>query len=322
MQSNWNSYNHSPSYEGAHQPAPKQEYYSSSSYYNSNEPINEMYSSNYDMLQQSQERARKAAHSALERQRRERMNNKIQKLRSLLPNTAQTQNMSKLDILQYSIDYINELQNQIRKSGQRLPDMKFSQPRQPPGPPSFRSSAPEIPFKSFPQESNFITSHNEQEYMKQNNFVDTRHPIESANSFQFGDSFYPSQTSALLQGNSFTNPASEIQPTYSSSRIPVSYQAVPFPTTGSLTPPEDMERSHVTRLPPISNTPLSLNNTKQTHANVTDHFQTPISPNNTQQYRYSESLPPEVNIPLNTSRNQRNYPIARPFNTDSLLKSR
>ncbi|KAJ1542144.1 hypothetical protein HK096_009611 [Nowakowskiella sp. JEL0078] len=309
MQSNWNSYN--PYERGALRSVPPQEAYFSSSYNSANETINEMYSSNYDIIQQSQERERKAAHSALERQRRERMNNKIHRLRSLLPNTTHTQNMSKLDILQYSIDYINELQNIIRKSGQHLPDMRTSNLKQTPGQPPYR---PVMSFKSIPQEIGFVNSRNEQNYVNRNKLAETIHPVNSP-PFHSGDSFYPSQPPISLQGNSFIDAASQLPPAHYSSRMP-------FPA-GSLTHPEDMERSYIKRLPPINNVPFNLSNSNQAHVNISTHLQTPVSPDYTQQNRYSELYLSESNHSLKTNlitlRAQDAYPKTLSLNKESPL---
>ncbi|KAJ1558176.1 hypothetical protein HK096_003157 [Nowakowskiella sp. JEL0078] len=79
------------------------------------------------------ERIRKASHSAIERRRRSVMNEKIMRLRSLLP--IKSQNMRKLDILQCSIDYIIELQqkcNGVYNQGQNLnQDVRTNLPKEP-----------------------------------------------------------------------------------------------------------------------------------------------------------------------------------------------
>ncbi|KAI8814658.1 hypothetical protein BJ742DRAFT_766459 [Cladochytrium replicatum] len=54
---------------------------------------------------------RKLSHSAIERRRRERINDKIMVLKSLVPACANQQNLHKLCILQNTIDYIAHLHN-------------------------------------------------------------------------------------------------------------------------------------------------------------------------------------------------------------------
>ncbi|KAI8390374.1 hypothetical protein BD560DRAFT_380762 [Blakeslea trispora] len=65
---------------------------------------------------------RKSTHSAVEKRRRERMNDKIEKLKTLIPScTAQfpttvQQPIHKLSVLQAAIDYIQELHHQLEKT--------------------------------------------------------------------------------------------------------------------------------------------------------------------------------------------------------------
>ncbi|CAO3595559.1 unnamed protein product [Absidia cylindrospora] len=66
------------------------------------------------------EQARKVSHSAIERRRRERINDKIMQLKQLIPTCANQENLHKMSILQSSIDYITYLKDileQIEKQG-------------------------------------------------------------------------------------------------------------------------------------------------------------------------------------------------------------
>jgi hypothetical protein len=68
------------------------------------------------------ENSRRTSHSAVEKRRRERMNDKIEKLKLLIPScnaqfpTTVQQPIHKLSVLQAAIDYINELHNQLESS--------------------------------------------------------------------------------------------------------------------------------------------------------------------------------------------------------------
>ncbi|KAI9476124.1 MAG: hypothetical protein EXX96DRAFT_575866 [Benjaminiella poitrasii] len=61
------------------------------------------------------EQARKESHSAIERRRREKMNDKILQLKELIPSCANRENLHKMNILQSAIDYIVYLQNAIKE---------------------------------------------------------------------------------------------------------------------------------------------------------------------------------------------------------------
>ncbi|KAI7884118.1 uncharacterized protein EV154DRAFT_28141 [Mucor mucedo] len=69
--------------------------------------------------------ARRSSHSAVEKRRRERMNDKIERLKDLLPacnpyySTSVQQPIHKLSVLQASIDYIGQLHHQLEM---RLPE--------------------------------------------------------------------------------------------------------------------------------------------------------------------------------------------------------
>lgn len=68
------------------------------------------------------ENHRRSSHSAVEKRRRERMNDKIEKLKLLIPScnsqfpTTVQQPIHKLSVLQAAIDYINELHGQLKSS--------------------------------------------------------------------------------------------------------------------------------------------------------------------------------------------------------------
>ncbi|KAI9313218.1 Myc-type, basic helix-loop-helix domain-containing protein, partial [Dichotomocladium elegans] len=55
------------------------------------------------------EQARRVSHSAIERRRRERINDKIIQLRQLIPSCADQEHLNKVTILQSAIDYISYL---------------------------------------------------------------------------------------------------------------------------------------------------------------------------------------------------------------------
>ncbi|CAG8777760.1 6782_t:CDS:1, partial [Acaulospora morrowiae] len=70
------------------------------------------------------ELARKVSHSAIERRRRERINDKIMQLKELIPSCADQDHLHKLSILQSAIEYIQYLQGIIADSRQRERDGK------------------------------------------------------------------------------------------------------------------------------------------------------------------------------------------------------
>lgn len=55
------------------------------------------------------EKARKISHSAIEKRRREKMNDKINQIKRLIPSCAEQENLHKMTILQNAIDYISYL---------------------------------------------------------------------------------------------------------------------------------------------------------------------------------------------------------------------
>ncbi|RIA83808.1 hypothetical protein C1645_716012 [Glomus cerebriforme] len=59
------------------------------------------------------ELARKVSHSAIERRRRERINDKIMQLKELIPSCADQDHLHKLSILQSAIEYIQYLQDRV-----------------------------------------------------------------------------------------------------------------------------------------------------------------------------------------------------------------
>lgn len=60
------------------------------------------------------EKARKVSHSAIERRRRERINDKILQLKQLIPTCAEQDNLHKMSILQSAIDYIAYLKDVVK----------------------------------------------------------------------------------------------------------------------------------------------------------------------------------------------------------------
>ncbi|KAI7880753.1 HLH-domain-containing protein [Lichtheimia hyalospora FSU 10163] len=65
------------------------------------------------------ELARKVSHSAIERRRRERINDKIIQLRQLIPSCADQEHLNKMTILQSAIDYITHLKHTVEKADER-----------------------------------------------------------------------------------------------------------------------------------------------------------------------------------------------------------
>ncbi|OBZ83012.1 Sterol regulatory element-binding protein 2 [Choanephora cucurbitarum] len=61
------------------------------------------------------EKARKVSHSAIERRRRERINDKILQLKQLIPSCVEQDNLHKMSILQSAIDYITYLKDVVKK---------------------------------------------------------------------------------------------------------------------------------------------------------------------------------------------------------------
>jgi hypothetical protein len=61
------------------------------------------------------EKARKVSHSAIERRRRERINDKIFQLKQLIPSCVEQDNLHKMSILQSAIDYITYLKDIVKK---------------------------------------------------------------------------------------------------------------------------------------------------------------------------------------------------------------
>lgn len=61
------------------------------------------------------EKARKVSHSAIERRRRERINDKILQLKQLIPSCVEQDNLHKMSILQSAIDYISYLKDIVKK---------------------------------------------------------------------------------------------------------------------------------------------------------------------------------------------------------------
>ncbi|CAI2173894.1 10657_t:CDS:2 [Funneliformis geosporum] len=65
------------------------------------------------------ELARKVSHSAIERRRREKINDKIMQLKELIPSCADQDHLHKLSILQSAIEYIQYLQGCVVESRKR-----------------------------------------------------------------------------------------------------------------------------------------------------------------------------------------------------------
>ncbi|KAK9763189.1 Sterol regulatory element-binding protein 2 [Basidiobolus ranarum] len=65
---------------------------------------------------QEKETLRKVSHSAIERRRRERINDKIFQLKTLVPSCANQVNLHKLSILESAIEYIHELLGRLSQT--------------------------------------------------------------------------------------------------------------------------------------------------------------------------------------------------------------
>ncbi|KAI8081538.1 uncharacterized protein BX664DRAFT_302324 [Halteromyces radiatus] len=77
-------------------------------------PSSSSSSSDYPITTADQrEQARKVSHSAIERRRRERINDKIMQLKKLIPTCADQDNLHKMSILQSAIDYITYLKQVV-----------------------------------------------------------------------------------------------------------------------------------------------------------------------------------------------------------------
>ncbi|KAI9300790.1 Myc-type, basic helix-loop-helix domain-containing protein [Cunninghamella echinulata] len=69
------------------------------------------------------EQARKVSHSAIERRRRERINDKIMQLKHLIPTCANQENLHKMSILQSAIDYITYLKQNKKHNTKEMLDL-------------------------------------------------------------------------------------------------------------------------------------------------------------------------------------------------------
>ncbi|KAI8063484.1 hypothetical protein BC940DRAFT_307309 [Gongronella butleri] len=76
----------------------------------------------YSSPADQREKARKMSHSAIERRRRERINDKIMQLKAIIPTCANQEYLHKLSILQSAIDYIKYLKNIVDENNLQLPD--------------------------------------------------------------------------------------------------------------------------------------------------------------------------------------------------------
>ncbi|KAI9280074.1 Myc-type, basic helix-loop-helix domain-containing protein [Sporodiniella umbellata] len=82
---------------------------------------------------EKREQARKVSHSAIEKRRRERMNEKIVQLKALVPLCAEQENLHKISVLQGAIDYILYLKDMVQEldaSALKQPgNLKYPSPR-------------------------------------------------------------------------------------------------------------------------------------------------------------------------------------------------
>ncbi|CAO3587794.1 unnamed protein product [Absidia cylindrospora] len=91
------------------------------------------------------EHARKVSHSAIERRRRERINDRIMQLKHIIPTCADQENLHKLSILQSAIEYIHYLKNIVEEKQPRQSPPFCSHPNHPmeiPPPPTTIESRP------------------------------------------------------------------------------------------------------------------------------------------------------------------------------------
>ncbi|KAI8880195.1 HLH-domain-containing protein [Backusella circina FSU 941] len=78
------------------------------------------------------EQARKVSHSAIERRRRERINDKIMQLKDLIPSCAERDNLHKMTILQSAIDYIGYLKGLVDElKDDQQPEFQMNLQQQP-----------------------------------------------------------------------------------------------------------------------------------------------------------------------------------------------
>lgn len=78
------------------------------------------------------EQARKVSHSAIERRRRERINDKIMQLKDLIPSCAERDNLHKMTILQSAIDYISYLKGLVDElKDENQPEFQMNLQQQP-----------------------------------------------------------------------------------------------------------------------------------------------------------------------------------------------
>lgn len=78
-------------------------------------PSNAINTTNTATTADQREKARKVSHSAIERRRRERINDKILQLKQLIPSCVEQDNLHKMSILQSAIDYISYLKEIVKK---------------------------------------------------------------------------------------------------------------------------------------------------------------------------------------------------------------
>ncbi|CAO3666165.1 unnamed protein product [Rhizopus stolonifer] len=78
------------------------------------------------------EQARKISHSAIERRRRERINDKITQLKDLIPSCADGSNLHKMTVLQGAIDYITYLRKVVKDLGKDPDQLPIKRKAKPP----------------------------------------------------------------------------------------------------------------------------------------------------------------------------------------------
>ncbi|KAJ3023832.1 hypothetical protein HKX48_000520 [Thoreauomyces humboldtii] len=103
-----------------------------------------------DAAQAAGPNMRRVAHSAVEKRRRERIKDKIEVLRNLVPTCAMRPNLHKLNVLEHTIDYIYFMRKLVHKTmGERdratysaQQQQQQQQQQRPGGPPPHHSQAP------------------------------------------------------------------------------------------------------------------------------------------------------------------------------------
>ncbi|KAJ2259269.1 hypothetical protein GGI13_000052 [Coemansia sp. RSA 455] len=148
---------------------------------------------------EERENKRRTAHSAMERSRRERTNNKINEIRSLIPCIRNEARLQKLEILEYCASYIRELQDKVRD----LPDDDVKKRRrlEPQPSPTYSAdshfshgaSPPSLGGRRYSSGSNNSTRRHPQE-----NVAAVTHTRAGTSSFSFGQSTDPAASLETL----------------------------------------------------------------------------------------------------------------------------